>query len=73
MLGSSLVLGVNSAPQRALVQGSGTAWRITALSFIRELERSVALRQLLKRYLYVTMCQVAQTAVCTHYHGVEEW
>ncbi|HWX79534.1 MAG TPA: Crp/Fnr family transcriptional regulator [Steroidobacteraceae bacterium] len=71
MLGTSLVLGVNSAPQRALVQGSGTAWRLTALSFSRELERSVALQQLLKRYLYVTMCQVAQTAVCTHYHDVE--
>jgi CRP-like cAMP-binding protein len=71
MLGTSLVLGVNSAPHRALVQGPGTAWRITALSFSRELERSAALRQLLNRYLYVTMCQVAQTAVCTHYHRVE--
>ena len=30
MLGTSLVLGVNIAPQRALVQGSGSALRISA-------------------------------------------
>lgn len=71
MLGSSLLLGINIAPQRALVQGAGTALRIKALPFSRELERSLPLRNELNRYLYVTLCQVALTAVCTHFHIVE--
>ena len=71
MLGTSLVLGVNVARQRALVQGSGTALRIKAAPFCRELERSLPLRRGLNRYLYVTLCQVALTAACTHFHVVE--
>jgi CRP-like cAMP-binding protein len=71
MLGSSLLLGVNVSPQRALVQGAGTAWRIGKASFCRELEQSSPLRRELNRYLYVTLCQVALTAVCAHFHLVE--
>lgn len=71
MLGASLVLGVDAAPQRALVQGTGSALRIEAVSFCRELERNPPLRRQLKRYLYVTLCQVALAAVCTRYHVVE--
>ena len=71
VLGTSLVLGVNVARQRALVQGSGTALRIKAAPFCRELERSLPLRRGLNRYLYVTLCQVALTAACTHFHVVE--
>jgi CRP-like cAMP-binding protein len=71
MLGSSLLLGVDIAPQRALVQGSGTALRIKALAFSRELERNLALRNELNRYLHLTLCQVALTATCTNFHIVE--
>jgi hypothetical protein len=71
MLGSSLVLGVNVAPQRALVQGSGSALRIKTAPFCRELTRSLALRRAINRYLYVTLCQVALSAVCTRFHVVE--
>jgi CRP-like cAMP-binding protein len=71
MLGSSLILGVKIAPQRALVQGAGSAWRIKESSFCRELERSKRMRDGLNRYLYVTLRQMAQTAVCTHFHLVE--
>jgi hypothetical protein len=71
MLGSSLVLGVNVAPQRALVQGSGSALRIKTAPFCRELARSLALRRGINRYLYVTLCQVALSAVCTRFHVVE--
>ena len=71
MLGTSLVLGVDAAPQRALVQGRGGALRIKAAPFRSELQRSPRLRRDVNRYLYVTLCQVALTAVCTRFHVVE--
>jgi CRP-like cAMP-binding protein len=71
MLGSSLVLGVNVTPQRALVQGSGEAWRMSAAQFRRELDRCLPLRRMLQRYVYVKSRQLAQTTVCTRFHLVD--
>jgi CRP-like cAMP-binding protein len=71
MLGISLILGVDVSPLRAVVQGGGPALRIKAAPFRRELDQSPALQRELKRYLYVVMRQIAQTAACTHFHVVE--
>ncbi len=71
MLGISLVLGASISPQHAVVQGSGSALRMSAAAFSRHCKRNPVLRQRLNRYLYVLLSQLAQTAACTHYHIVE--
>jgi CRP-like cAMP-binding protein len=70
MLGAQLVLGVSFIPLHAVVQGAGTARRITAASFRRELAASKALQRALNRYLYVLMAQLATSAACTRFHSV---
>ena len=71
VLGASLMLGVNSSPTAALVQGAGLAWRIDAATFRRELKQSSILRRGVNRYLSVSMGQLALAAACTRFHFVE--
>jgi CRP-like cAMP-binding protein len=71
MVGISSVLGIDISPMQALVQGAGPAWRMESGTFINEIQRSLPLRQLLNRYLYVTLAQLAQNAACTRFHLVE--
>ena len=71
MLGISLLLGVDTSPLHGVVQGAGTAWRMKAASFQREIRQNPALQKRLNRYLYCLMGQLAQTAVCTRFHVVE--
>ena len=68
MLGAPLSLGVPTAPLRALVQGAGTAWRVSSADFTDELQRSAALQNGLDRYLYVRIAQLASAATCLRYH-----
>lgn len=72
MLGVGVALGVGTARGRALVQGSGPAWRIGAAAFRSEIERSPALRKGVHRYVYVLLSQLAQTAACVCFHVVEQ-
>ena len=70
MFGVSLVLGVDIAPLRGLVQGSGKALRLSASGFCRELRGRPALRRVLDRYAYVLMAQLAQMTACSRRHGL---
>lgn len=71
MLGATVALGINSAPMRAMVQGSGTALRMTAEQLQQDLQNNAALTSTFNRYLYVLMAQLAQTAACAHFHAIE--
>jgi hypothetical protein len=71
MLGTSLLLGVNSSTLQALVQGSGAALRMSAASFRRQLEQIPALRLYLNRYVYVLQAQLALTAACISIHSLD--
>jgi CRP-like cAMP-binding protein len=71
MLGATLALGVDAAPQHCMVQGSGTALRMSAARFRVILGESPALQRTLGRYLYVLMAQISRTVACTHFHEVD--
>ncbi len=70
MLGATLVLGVSTVPLRAVVQGSGSAWRMSASSMQRELTVSPNLRRAVGRYLFVAMTQLSHTATCNYFHEI---
>lgn len=71
MLGIPLILGVDSSMYQAVVQGSGSALRLSAGSLRRELDRAPALRKLLHQYIYVVHMQLALTAACSNFHSVD--
>lgn len=71
VLGATLALGVRDAPMSAVVQGAGTALRMTSAQLRRELRDSPGLLLTLNRYLYVSMAQLSQSAACTAFHEVE--
>lgn len=71
MIGVPLILGVDRSELRALVQGSGHAWQMSAGTFAREFSASTALRGALNRYLQVRMTQFAQAVACTRFHLIE--
>ena len=72
MVGMPLVLGAEKSQGRLLVQGVGSALRMTIARFRRELKASPALRATLDRYINACMGQLAQTAGCNRFHVVEE-
>ena len=71
MVGSRLALGITTASVRALVQGDGTAVRISSVRFLRELQHSPMLQRALLHFTDTLMIQVTQTAACNRFHGVE--
>jgi CRP-like cAMP-binding protein len=71
MFGIPLSLGVDVSPVRAVVQGAGSALRMGAAPFCRELARSQALQREIDRYAFVHLSQLAQTAGCKRFHLVE--
>jgi CRP-like cAMP-binding protein len=71
MVGIPLALEMDISPVRALVQGSGTAMRMKAAPFVKELRQNQALQRELHRYTYALMAQVTQTAACNRFHVIE--
>ena len=71
MVGVAFALGIALSPVRALVQGGGTAMRMKAAPFRRELRQSRSLQRGVLLYTHELLVQVAQTAACNRFHLVE--
>jgi CRP-like cAMP-binding protein len=70
VLGAQVALGVIAQPMHSLVQGPGSAWRVSLGEFRKELARSAPLKKIIDRYLYVLMTQLASSAGCTRFHEI---
>lgn len=70
MLGAQVALGVPTSPLHALVQGAGSAWRVSTVAFRRELARSAPMRRAMDLYVYVLMSQLASSAACLRFHSI---
>jgi CRP-like cAMP-binding protein len=55
-----------------VVQGGGTAMRMTTADFRREFTKNTALQRELFRFTHLLMTQVAQTAACNRFHVVTQ-
>ena len=72
MLGTQIALGTSSYPLSARVRGSGSAWRVAAAPFAKELLRSTDLQKSLNRYLHVIIIQLTSDARCLRFHQIHQ-
>lgn len=70
MLGVTLMLAVEEAPLRAVVQSPGTALRMSAAELQLCCRDYPSLLPILGRYLFVLFTQLSLTAGCNHFHKV---
>jgi CRP-like cAMP-binding protein len=70
MVGISIFLGSPDSLNRALVQGAGTAMRMTAQAFRKHIGHSGPLPDLLRLYTHSLLAQISQTAACNRFHKV---
>lgn len=71
VVGLSALLGVRDSPNRAIVQGAGSAMRIKTAMLLREARADVSLQRLLNRQIHALMTQISQSAVCNRFHRVD--
>jgi CRP-like cAMP-binding protein len=72
IVGLPICLGDRDAPSSVYVQVPGTALRMDAVAFRRELDASPTLNLVMLRYAHAFFNQVAQSAACAHLHKVEQ-
>ncbi|GLX79468.1 Crp/Fnr family transcriptional regulator [Thalassotalea insulae] len=72
ILGTTLFMGGESTPSRAVVQSAGHAYRISAQKFKDEFALHSDMMTLLLLYTQVLITQMAQTAVCNRHHSVDQ-
>jgi CRP-like cAMP-binding protein len=72
MVGTPIVLGAETSPNRALIQHSGGALMLPVEVLRDELKRGSRLQQSLLLFIHMLFTMVSQTAACNRLHTVEE-
>ena len=71
MVGMPLAMGIDVSAVRLLVQGDGTALRMTAVHFLAAFKGIPPLQRALFRYNHALMAQISQTAACNRFHEAQ--
>lgn len=72
VVGTSLFMGGDTTPNRAVVQGAGSALKLEARAMREEFGRGDEFQHLLLRYTQALITQISQTAVCNRLHSVDQ-
>jgi CRP-like cAMP-binding protein len=70
MVGLPIFMGVSISTTRALVQGEGSAMRMTSAAFREEVKEG-SLHQLMHRYSHSLLTQISQSSACNRFHMVD--
>jgi CRP-like cAMP-binding protein len=71
MVGTPILLGKNSMPYQALVQAPTEGYIVDATRVVELFSRRGVFHDAILRYSYVEIRQLAQTAVCNHFHSIQ--
>lgn len=72
LVGVALFMGGETTSSRAIVQSSGSAYRLIGRRLKDEFHRHGVTQLLLLRYTQALLTQMAQTAVCNRHHSVDQ-
>jgi CRP-like cAMP-binding protein len=72
MVGLPLALGTGVSPRKVVAQAPGTALKLSAETFQREMSNGSALTERLKRYTMIHLTQTTQWVACNRLHSLEE-
>jgi len=72
VVGIALFMGGETTPSRGVVQSSGRAYRLSAELLMKEFVQGAAMQHVLLRYTQALLTQMAQTAVCSRHHTVDQ-
>jgi CRP-like cAMP-binding protein len=72
LVGVAVFMGGESTISRAIVHSSGRAWSLSGQRLKEEFDRHGELQLLVLRYTQALLTQMAQTAVCNRYHGIDQ-
>ena len=71
MLGVDIFMGAPSQLNDAIVQGEGSAWRMSAEHLLSRFQRNAEMRRQLLRFTNAFITQLTQTAACNRAHDME--
>lgn len=72
LVGVALFLGGETTPHRAVVQSTGSGYRMKANIVRREFAMGGQLQRLALRFTQALIAQMSQTAVCNRHHNLDQ-
>lgn len=72
IVGTSLFMGGDSTPSRAVVQSAGQGFRLEAQALKDEFNKAGPVMHLLLRYTQALITHMTQTAVCNRHHSLDQ-